>query len=121
MRIKNVNMLSGSITRGLLSMTIPIMVMNVMSSLFTIIDMTALKHFSDDNAVGAIGACGILITLFTSRMTGVSTGANIVVAKRIGAKDREGADNAVMTSIMVALAGGFFSLVGWCFLCRELP
>lgn len=112
MRIKNVNMLSGSITRGLLSMTIPIMVMNVMSSLFTIIDMTALKHFSDDNAVGAIGACGTLISLFTSLMTGVSTGANIiVVAKRIGAKDREGADNAVMTSIMVALAGGLFLLL----------
>ena len=111
MRAKNVNMLSGSITKGLLAMAIPIMVMNVMSSLFTIIDMTALKYFADDSAVGAIGACGTLITLFTSLMTGISTGANIVVAKRIGAKDREGADNAAMTSIMVALAGGILLMI----------
>ncbi len=111
MRLKNVNMLSGSITKGILSLTIPIMVMNVMSSIFTIIDMTSLKFFSDDSAVGAIGACGTLITLFTSLMTGVSTGANIVVAKRIGAKDAEGADNAVMTSIMVALIGGIILML----------
>jgi len=111
MRLKNVNMLSGSITKGILSLTIPIMVMNVMSSIFTIIDMTSLKFFSDDSAVGAIGACGTLITLFTSLMTGVSTGANIVVAKRIGAKDAEGADNAVMTSIMVSLIGGIILML----------
>lgn len=111
MRIKNVNMLSGSITKGLLAMTIPIMIMNVMSSLFTIVDMTALKYFSNDRAVGAIGACGTLITLFTSLMTGVSTGANIVVAKRIGAGDRKGADNAAATAIAVALAGGILLMI----------
>ena len=111
MRVKNVDMLSGSITKGLLSMTIPIMIMNVMQSLFTIIDMTALRFFADDSAVGAIGACGTLITLFTSILIGVSTGANVVVAKRIGARDKIGADRAVMTSIAVALAGGVLLLV----------
>ena len=111
MRVKNVDMLSGSITKGLLAMTIPIMAMNVMSSLFTIVDMTALKYFSDDSSVGAIGACGTLITLFTSLMTGISTGANIVVAKRIGAKDRAGADNATATSILAAIAGGLILMV----------
>ena len=34
MKSKNVNMLSGSITRGLLAMAIPIMIMNVMQSVF---------------------------------------------------------------------------------------
>ncbi len=111
MRVKNVNMLSGPITKGLLAMAIPIMIMNVMSSVFSIIDMRALSVFSDDTSVGAVGACGTLITLFTSLMTGISTGANIVVAKRIGAKDREGADNAAMTSVMVALAGGVFLMI----------
>ena len=92
-------------------MSIPIMIMNVMQSLFTIVDMTALRFFADDSAVGAIGACGTLITLFTSLLIGVSTGANVVVAKRIGAKDKEGADRAVMTSIAVAIAGGALLLV----------
>jgi len=111
MRIKNVNMLSGSITKGLLAMTIPIMIMNVMQSIFTIVDMTALKIFSDDSSVGAIGACGTLITLFTSLLIGVSTGANVVVAKRIGAGNREGTDRAVMTAILVAVTGGIILMV----------
>lgn len=106
MRSKNVNMLSGSITKGLLQMAIPIMIMNVMQSMFNIIDMTALEYFSDDSSVGAVGVCGTLISLCTSLLIGLSAGANVVVAKRLGAKDRESADNAVMTALLVALTGG---------------
>jgi len=36
MRTKSVDMLSGSITKGLLAMAVPIMIMNVMQSLLTL-------------------------------------------------------------------------------------
>lgn len=106
MKSNHVNMLSGSITKGLLSMTIPIMIMNVMQSLFSITDMTVLRFFSDDRAVGAVGACGMLITLSTSLLIGISAGANVIVARRIGAGDRERADKAVMTSLLFSVVGG---------------
>lgn len=111
MRSTNVNMLSGSITKGLLSMTIPIMVMNVLQSLFNVIDMTVLGHFADDSAVGAVGACGMLITLSTSLLIGISVGANIVVAQRIGSKDSERAEKAVMTAILFAIVGGMILML----------
>jgi len=111
MRIKNVNMLSGSITRGLLSMSIPIMIMNVMQSVFTIIDMTALKYFSTDSSVGAIGVCGSLITLVTSLLVGVSSGANVVVAKRIGQGNYEETNRAAMTAILTAVVGGLILML----------
>ncbi len=111
MKAKNVDMLSGSITKGLLSMTIPIMIMNVMQSLFNIIDMTVMKIFSDDSAVGAIGTCGSLITLCTCLLIGMSTGANVIIARRIGAKDRQSADRAVMTSILLSIVGGLILMV----------
>lgn len=101
------NMLSGSIFKGLLSMSIPIMIMNIAQTLFNIMDMTALKWFSDDKAVGAVGACGMLITLFTSLLIGISAGANVVVAKRLGAGNKNLADKAVSTAILLSLAGGF--------------
>ena len=106
MKSNHVNMLSGSITKGLLSMTIPIMIMNVMQSLFSITDMTVLRFFSDDRAVGAVGACGMLITLSTSLLIGISAGANVIVARRIGAGDRERADKAAMTSLLFSVVGG---------------
>ena len=106
MKSKNVDMLSGSIMKGLLSMAIPIMIMNVMQSMFNIIDMTALEYFSDDRAVGAVGACGTLISLCTSLLIGLSAGANVVIARRLGARDSERADKAVMTALLVAITGG---------------
>ena len=107
MRSSNVNMLSGSITKGLLSLTIPIMVMNVLQSIFNIIDMTTLKLFSNEKAVGAVGACGILITLCTGLLIGIATGANVVVARRVGAKDTVRAEKAVTTAISFSIIGGF--------------
>lgn len=111
MKSKNVNMLSGSIFKGLLSMTIPIMIMNVMQSMFNIIDMTVMKMAGKTTAVGAIGACGSLTTLCTCLLIGVSTGANVVVARRIGAKDKAAADRAVTTGILTAIIGGFALMV----------
>ena len=108
---KNVDMLSGSISKGLLAMIIPIMIMNVMQSLFNIIDMTVLRIFSDDSAVGAVGACGMLITLCTSLLIGMAAGANVIVAKRVGSGDRERSDSAVMTSILLAIVGGFILMI----------
>lgn len=115
---KNVNMLEGSITKGLLSLTIPIMIMNTMQVLFNTVDMAVLKIFSDDNAVGAVGACGTLITLCTSLLIGLATGANIVVARRLGEKNKGKADRAVMTSLLMAVVGGIIlTVIGVC--CAE--
>ncbi len=111
MRRTNVDMLSGSIVKGLLSMTLPVMVMNVMASLFNIVDMTVLRIFADDRAVGAVGACGTLITLCTSLLIGMSVGANVIVARRIGSGDKEHADRAVMTSILLSIVSGIVLMV----------
>lgn len=87
---RDVNMLSGSITKGLLTIALPIMIMNVVQSLYNIIDMTVLKNFGDDElAVGAVGACGTLITLITCLFVGCSAGANVTVARHIGAGEAE--------------------------------
>ena len=105
MRTKNINMLSGPITKGLISLSIPIMVMNIMTSVFNLIDMTALRIFSDESAVGAVGACGTLITLCISLLVGTSVGASVIVAKRIGAGDKKQTEKAVTTALLIALLG----------------
>lgn len=116
MKSKSVDMLSGSITKGLLSMSLPIMAMNVMQSMFNVIDMTVLGNFSNDTAVGAVGACGMLITLCTGLFIGVSAGANVVVAKHIGERDKKQTNEAVSSALAFAILSGFFLLIiGVCF------
>lgn len=112
MRKREVNMLEGSIAKGLLSISIPIMIMNVLQSLFNIIDMTVLKSYDQSGvAVGAVGVCGTLITLITGLVIGISAGANVVVARFIGEGNREKVERAVGTSFAIALTGGVLLLV----------
>lgn len=107
MRRKDVDMLSGSITKSLLAISIPVMVMNVVQSLFNIIDMTVLKTYDVDGlAVGAVGVCSTLISLINGLVIGVSTGANVVIAKHIGRKDKEGVDRAIGTAMAFSIAAG---------------
>lgn len=108
MRNKQVDMLSGSITKGLLAMTIPIMIMNVMTNMFSVIDMTVLGKYANDTAVGAVGACGTLIALCNGLLIGCSAGSNIIVARHIGEGDRQKTDEAVSTAILFAVLGGLF-------------
>lgn len=105
---KEVNMLSGSIYKGLLSISLPIMIMNVVQSLFNIIDMTVLKTFDTGGgiAVGAVGTCSTLISLITGLLIGASAGANVVIARNIGAKLKEKVNRSIGTSLMVAIVGG---------------
>lgn len=118
-RKKDIDMLSGSISRGLISMAIPIMVMNVVQMLFSIIDMTVLGKFADDTAVGAVGACSTLITLCTGLLIGVATGANVVVAKCIGKGDKNRVEQAVGTALLFSVAGGVaLAIIG--VVCAEM-
>jgi len=105
---KEVNMLSGPIVPGLLKIAIPIMIMNVVMSLFNIVDMTVLKIFDtgDGYSVGAVGSCSTLISLITGLLIGVSTGANVVIARYIGRGDRERVDRAIGASVLFSLVGG---------------
>lgn len=73
--------------------------------------MMVLGKYANDTAVGAVGTCSVLITLCTGLFIGVSTGANVVVAKSIGSGDKERTQRTVGTSIMFAALGGMILLV----------
>ena len=104
MRRKDVNMLEGSIIKGILTIAIPVMIMNVATSLFNIIDMTVLKTFG--GAVGAVGVCATLINLITGVVIGVSSGSNVIIARYIGRKDPASVDRAINTAIAFSVVAG---------------
>jgi len=103
---KDVNMLEGSIVKGLLTIAVPIMVMNVLTSLFNIIDMRMLKAYDTGLSVGAVGVCGTPITFISNLVIGVATGANVVVARHIGRKEPGDAEKAAGTAIAFSLVAG---------------
>lgn len=115
MNKKDVNMLSGPIVRGLLTITFPFMIMQILQSLINIVDMTILKSFDTDGgiAVGAVGECSALITSIVGLVSGISAGVNVVVAKNIGRRDSDGINRAISSAVCIAMIGGvILSLVG---------
>lgn len=111
MKTNNVDMLSGSVFKGLLSITIPIMIMNIMQTMFNVVDMFVLGKFVNDTAVGAVGACGTLISLCTSLLIGIASGANVVIAKHIGSGDKDRAEKAVGCAVLFSITGGLLLAV----------
>ncbi|MBQ4273879.1 MAG: MATE family efflux transporter, partial [Clostridia bacterium] len=104
---REVNMLSGSVFKGLLTVTMPIMVMNVLQSLYNILDMTMLKAASSDGlSAGAVGVSSTLISLITGLLIGISAGNTVVIARAIGRGDSERVQRSIGTSILFAMFGG---------------
>ena len=103
-------MTSGSIMRGMISLTMPIMIMNVAQAVFNLLDVAVLKSFGFEREVGAVGACGMLITLCTSLLIGIAAGANVVVARHVGANQKQQAEVAITTALRLYSLARFKSL-----------
>lgn len=96
----------GSIFKALFAFSFPIIVTNTISILFHAADVAVLAFLVDGPAVAAVGACGSLITLMVSLFTGLATGANVLISKRVGANDESGTKKAIGTSLTIGLLSG---------------
>ncbi len=96
----------GSIFSKLLFFVLPIMATNLLQTFYNAADMMVVSLSSEANAVGAIGTTTSFISLVVNLFIGFSVGANVVVARAIGANDGAGAKKAVHTALLIGLMLG---------------
>ena len=96
----------GSIFPRLVRFVLPLMLSNLLQILYNAADMMVVGLSSAENAVGAIGTTSSLLTLIVNVFVGFSAGANVMVARHIGAKDGERVSRTVHTSLSVSLLFG---------------
>ena len=104
---KKVDFTVGKIFIKLLLFVLPIMATNLLQMFYNAADMMVVSLSSEANAVGAIGTTTSFVHFIVNVFIGFSVGANVVVAKHIGANDREKTQRAVHTSLIMALIFGF--------------
>ena len=110
---KNMDMINGPLLGKIIAFSVPIILTNLLQVLYNAADMMVVSLSSEPDAVGAIGTTTALTNLIVNIFVGFSTGANVVVARHIGAKEREGASRAVHTAIAMSLIFGLASaLIG---------
>lgn len=113
---KETEFTSGSIRKAIFMLSIPMILEMLMESIFALVDIAYVSKVSV-NAVATIGLTESVITLVYALAIGLSMAATAVVARRIGAKDVQGAKEAavqaislgVVVSIVLGIVGIIFA------------
>jgi len=96
-------MTEGPILSKLFKFLIPFVIVNFTQILYNAIDIAILGNFSGDDAVAAVGATSVIISLLTGLASGFSSGVNIVVARCVGSKSPDRAKQTTGTALITAI------------------
>ncbi len=108
---KKMDFTEGKVFFKLLRFILPIVATNLLQMFYNAADMMVVSLSHEQNAVGAIGTTGSFINLILNIFIGFSVGANVVVAREVGAKEKEKAQNAVHTALLMAVIFGLIGVV----------
>ncbi len=100
-------MTSGSIRKRIILFAIPIFIGQLFQQLYSTVDSLIVGNLIGKTALAAVSATGTITFLIIGFFFGFSMGAGIVVAREIGAQNKERISLAVHTTVAMGL---FFSL-----------
>lgn len=106
-----IDMCSGAILPKLLKLTLPLMLSSVLQLLFNAADIIVVGNFGSPNSIAAVGSTSSLVNLITNLFLGLSTGANVMTSRYMGANDPVRVNKAVHTSIFLSIASGLILTV----------
>lgn len=110
-----IDMTEGPILKKMITFSIPVIIASLLQTLFHMADTFVLGLFADngDLCVGAVSTTGSLINMIVSMFVGLAVGANVMVARYIGAKNHESVKKTIGTSVVISLiAGAILMLIG---------
>ena len=104
-------MINGPLLKNMIRFAIPFFISNVLQSFFNAADLAVVGSFCGSDKVAAVGSTGTLARLIVCLFVGLGSGAGVVVAHSIGARNHDSIGKTVHTSIFFAFAGGAFLTV----------
>jgi putative MATE family efflux protein len=125
---KGVKTLLGEPKKAVITLAIPMIIAMSAHTIYNLFDALWVSGFGKDfftNAIvadigtGALAAVGFVMPFFMmiiSLSTGIGVGAGSAISRRIGANDKEGADNVAVHSIIITiLISIIFSIIFFIF------
>lgn len=109
---REINMLEGSLIRGLFLFALPVALTVLLEQLINSADIFFLGHFVGAAEMAAVGNNVVVLSLVISLFAGLSLGTNVMIAYHIGAKNRKTAVRTVHSSFLFALLIGFVITIG---------
>ncbi len=99
-------MLEGSIVKNMLLFAMPIIFTGVLQNLYNTADTIVVGHFGGKSALSAVGASTTTTSVVVNVVLGIFVGMNIILARQLGADDRDGARRTCRTGYVTSLILG---------------
>ncbi|MBU0573776.1 MAG: MATE family efflux transporter [Candidatus Margulisbacteria bacterium] len=104
---------AGKISTNIWILALPVIFGNLLQTAFNVVDMFWVGRLGPD-AIAAVAMSGTILMIVMFFMIGVGTGTTAMIARFIGAKDQELADNTAMQSLTMSLIiSAVLSVIGY--------
>lgn len=110
-KTSEMDMLHGPLSGKLLLFTLPIALSSMVQHLFNAADTAVVGYFGSEGALAAVGTNTEIIALIVTLSSGLSIGANILIANRIGQNEIDELPAAVQTAMLLAALIGMAGLL----------
>ena len=102
------DLLHGVIWQQLLLFFFPVFFGTLFQQLYNTVDAVVVGNFVGKEALGAVGgSTGTVINLLVGFVTGLSSGATVVIAQFYGSNDPDGVERGVYSGMFLAVVLGF--------------
>lgn len=115
------NMTEGSVFKQLIKFAIPLILANLLQSLYNSVDMIVVGQFVGSGELSAVSVGGELLHLFTNFSLGFSMGSQILIAQHVGADDRDGVKKCIGTTFTVVVGLSLVLMVVGILVHKALP
>ena len=110
---ETVDLTKGSVARGILSFTIPLIFGQLLQQLYNIADAWVIGNFADNTAFAAISSSGSLAFLIVGLFNGIAVGGGVVISHYFGAGDEENIEQAIHTNLLFGIVASILmTLIG---------
>ncbi len=101
----------GSLYKNILIFSIPLALSNLLQVLFNMSDIAVVGQFAGAAALGSVGSCTTLVSLFTGLLIGMGGGINAIAARYMGANDSDNIKRTVHTAFILSLIYGIAVMI----------
>lgn len=110
-KTSEMDMLHGPLSGKLLLFTLPIALSSMIQQLFNAADTAVVGYFGSEGTLAAVGTNTEIIALIVTLSSGLSIGAKILIANRIGQNEIDELPAAVQTAMLLAALIGMAGLL----------
>ncbi|MFW5632428.1 MAG: MATE family efflux transporter, partial [Acetivibrio ethanolgignens] len=82
-------MTEGNIGKQILAFSLPLIIGNLFQQLYNTVDSVVVGQYVGKEALAAVGSSNSLINLMIGILTGIVTGAGVIIAQYYGGKKEE--------------------------------